>query len=237
MIISKELLYNTTKSFGVKLTEKQLDMFDIYASMLIEWNNKFNLTAIKSPDDIVFKHFVDSLSIMKTVAFEKGQSLVDVGTGAGFPGLPILIVNDGLDVTFVDSTAKKLSFISAVLDELSLKGTTIASRAEELGQNQKYREKYDFSTARAVSEMKIAAELCLPLTKKGGCFIAMKGAKAQEEAQFAKRALDVLGGRIEKADTFELSSVGERTIFCIKKISQTPTKYPRNFSQISKHPL
>ena len=237
MRISKQLLSDSVRQFGIDLTDKQLDMFDIYARMLIEWNEKFNLTAIKSPDDIVIKHFADSLSIMRSVSFEKNQSLVDVGTGAGFPGVPLLITNDPLNVTFVDSTAKKLTFISAVLEELSLNGTTVVGRAEELGKSLDYREKFDYSTARAVSEMKIAAELCLPLTKKGGCFIAMKGAKASEEANLAENALAELGGKIEKIDSFELSDTGERTIFTVRKISQTPTKYPRNFSQISKHPL
>lgn len=237
MTISKELLYNTAKSFGITLNENQLEMFDVYAEMLLEWNKKFNLTAIKSPEDIVFKHFADSLSIMKSVKFEEEKSLIDVGTGAGFPGLPLLIANNSLKLTFADSTGKKLNFISAVLDELGLSASTVVARAEELGQKENYREKYDFSTARAVSELKIAAELCLPLTKKGGTFIAMKGSKAHEEAKSAENALRLLGGEIIKADCFELSSVGERTVFLIKKISQTPTKYPRNFSQISKHPL
>ncbi|MBQ7580412.1 MAG: 16S rRNA (guanine(527)-N(7))-methyltransferase RsmG [Clostridia bacterium] len=237
MIISKELLLSTVNSFGVNPDEIQVEMFDKFAQILIEWNGKFNLTAIKTPDEIVIKHFVDSLYIMKSVRFEEKQKLIDVGTGAGFPGLPLLIMNNDLDVTFLDSTGKKLTFIQAVLDELSLKGTTVVGRAEELGQLLEHRERYDFSTARAVSELKIGAELCLPLTKKGGTFIAMKGAKAFEEANEAKNAMKTLGGEIVGKDTIELPSAGERTVFIIKKISQTPTKYPRNYSQISKHPL
>lgn len=237
MIISKELLLSSVKPFGVDLTEKQLEMFDIYAQMLLEWNKRFNLTAIKEPDDIVLKHFTDSLFIMKSVKFERKQKLIDVGTGAGFPGLPLLIANNELDVTFLDSTGKKLNFINAVLDELSLCGTTIVGRAEDLGQKQEYREKFDFSTARAVSELKVVSELCLPLTKPGGTFIAMKGSKALDEASEAEKSINLLGGRIEKTESLTLPSAGERNVFLIKKISQTPTRYPRNFSQISKHPL
>lgn len=237
MIISKELLLSIVNSFGVNPDETQVEMFDKFAQMLIEWNGKFNLTAIKTPDEIVIKHFADSLYIMKSVRFEEKQKLIDVGTGAGFPGLPLLIMNNDLDVTFLDSTGKKLTFIRAILDELSLRGITVVGRAEELGQLLEHRERYDFSTARAVSELKIGAELCLPLTKKSGTFIAMKGAKAFEEANEAKNALKTLGGEIVGKDTIELPSAGERTVFIIKKISQTPTKYPRNYSQISKHPL
>lgn len=236
-MISKELLRSTVADFGVVLNEKQLDIFDKYAEMLVEWNKKFNLTAIKSPDDIVIKHFADSLLIMKSVRFSYGQKLIDVGTGAGFPGIPLLIANNDIDVTFLDSTGKKLIFIDAVLNEIGLSGKTIVGRAEEIGQKPDYREKFDYSTARAVSELKVAAELCLPLVKQGGSFIAMKGAKALEEADSAKNAIELLGGTIDKYDTASLPYAGERTVFLIKKISQTSTKYPRNYSQITKHPL
>ena len=237
MIISKQLLSSTVAAFGVNLSDNQIELFDKYARMLLEWNEKFNLTAIKEPDDIVIKHFADSLYILNSVRFSSGDRLIDVGTGAGFPGLPLLIAKNDLNVTFLDSTGKKLTFINAVLDELSLSGTTIIGRAEELGQSVEHREKYDYSTARAVSELKIGAELCLPLTKTGGTFIAMKGSKAAEEAKNAKNALKLLGGEIVATNSVDLSSAGERHVLLIKKISQTPTKYPRNYSQITKHPL
>ena len=174
---------------------------------------------------------------MKSVEFSDSSSLIDVGTGAGFPGIPLLIANNGLKVTFLDSTAKKLGFIDAVLGELGLSGKTMVGRAEDLGQDKKYREKYDFSTARAVSELKIGAELCLPLTKTGGTFIAMKGARGLEEANEAKNALKILGGEIVDKNSVELPFAGERYVFLIKKISQTPTKYPRNSGKISKNAL
>ncbi|MBQ6624280.1 MAG: 16S rRNA (guanine(527)-N(7))-methyltransferase RsmG [Clostridia bacterium] len=237
MIISKELFTKNVKDFNIDLKDVEIEMFDKYAQMLIDCNKKFNLTAIKEPDEIVLKHFVDSLSIMNTVEFCEGQTLIDVGTGAGFPGIPLLIMNPQLDITFLDSTGKKLIFIESVLDELSLFGETLNSRAEEVGQNPDYRESFDFATARAVSELRNIAEFCLPLVKKGGTFIAMKGSKVEEEIAQSENALKTLGGKIENNFKFELPSCGERSIIHIKKISQTPTKYPRNFSQITKHPI
>lgn len=237
MIISKELFLNSVKDFNVDISDVQIQMFDRYAELLLDWNKKFNLTAIKEPDEIVTKHFADSLSIMKSQTFVDGQSLIDVGTGAGFPGIPLLIMNPGLDITFLDSTGKKIKFIEAVLEDLDLYAETITGRAEDVGNDPDYRESFDFATARAVSELRNIAEFCLPLIKKNGTFISMKGSKAQEEILSSDKAIEILGGRIERCESFKLSDVGERNIVFIKKISQTPTKYPRNFSQITKHPL
>lgn len=237
MIISKELFLNSVKDFNVDISDVQIQMFDRYAELLLDWNKKFNLTAIKEPDEIVTKHFADSLSIMKSQTFVDGQSLIDVGTGAGFPGIPLLIMNPGLDITFLDSTGKKIKFIEAVLEDLGLYAKTITARAEDVGNDPDYRESFDFATARAVSELRNIAEFCLPLVKKNGTFISMKGSKAQEEILSSDKAIKILGGRIERCESFELSDAGERNIVFIKKISQTPTKYPRNFSQITKHPL
>ena len=237
MIISKELFLNSVKDFNVDISDVQFQMFDRYAELLLDWNKKFNLTAIKKPDEIVTKHFADSLSIMKSQTFVDGQSLIDVGTGAGFPGIPLLIMNPKLDITFLDSTEKKIKFIEVVLEDLDLYAETITARAENVGNDPDYRESFDFATARAVSELRNIVEFCLPLVKKNGTFISMKGSKAQEEIVSSNKAIEILGGRIERCESFKLSDVGERNIVFIKKISQTPTKYPRNFSQITKHPL
>ena len=210
-------------------------MFDKYASLLVEWNAKFNLTATKDPDGIVVKHFVDSLTVLSENKLE--GTLIDVGTGAGFPGLPLLIANDNLEVTFLDSTGKKIRFIETVLDELGLFANTVNLRAEEAARDEFLRESFDYATARAVSNLRDLSEYCLPFVKVGGKFISMKSAKTEEEITDAKEAIKVLGGEIEKVKFFELADCGERTLVFIKKVRHTPTKYPRNYSQIIKNPI
>lgn len=235
MIISKELFIESLRPFNITLTDEKIEMFDKYASLLIEWNAKFNLTAIKDPDGIVVKHFVDSLAVLSENILE--GSLIDVGTGAGFPGLPLLIASDNLDVTFLDSTGKKIKFIETVLDELGLFADTVNARAEEAAKDEFLRESFDFATARAVSNLRDLSEYCLPFVKAGGKFISMKSAKTDEEIKDAKEAIKVLGGEIEKINSFELADCGERTLIFIKKVRPTPTKYPRNYSQIVKNPI
>lgn len=235
MFISEELFVNSLKPYNITLSDEKIEMFDKYASLLVEWNSKFNLTAIKDPDGIVVKHFVDSLIVLGENKIE--GSLIDVGTGAGFPGLPLLIASDNLDVTFLDSTGKKIKFIETVLDELGLFADTFNARAEEAAKDEFLRENFDFATARAVSNLRDLSEYCLPFVKVGGKFISMKSAKTEEEITDAKEAIKVLGGEIEKVNSFELADCGERTLIFIKKVRQTPTKYPRNYSQIIKNPI
>lgn len=235
MFISKELFINSLKPFNIELNDEKIEMFDKYASLLVEWNQKFNLTAIKDAEGIVIKHFVDSLTVMK---YEKlDGNLIDVGTGAGFPGLPLLIANDNLNVTFLDSTGKKIKFIETVLDELELYADTVNMRAEEAARDEFLRESFDYATARAVSNLRDLSEYCLPFVKNGGKFISMKSAKTDEEITEAKEAIKVLGGEIEKVESFELDSCGERTFVFVRKVRQTPAKYPRNYSQIIKNPI
>lgn len=235
MMISKELFVNSLKPFNITLTDEKFEMFDKYASLLVEWNARFNLTAIKDPDGIVVKHFVDSLAVLSENKLE--GSLIDVGTGAGFPGLPLLIASDNLDVTFLDSTGKKIKFIETVLDELGLFADTFNARAEEAAKDDYLRENFDYATARAVSNLRDLSEYCLPFVKVGGKFISMKSAKTDEEIRDAKEAIKVLGGEIERINSFELADCGERTLVYIKKVRPTPTKYPRNYSQIVKNPI
>ncbi len=235
MFISKDLFLNSLKPFGIALSDEKIEMFDKYASLLVEWNSKFNLTAIKDADGIVVKHFVDSLAVMQHEKL-KG-TLIDVGTGAGFPGLPLLIANDSLEVTFLDSTGKKIKFIETVLDELGLFGNTVNLRAEEAAKDEFLRESFDYATARAVSNLRDLSEYCLPFVKNGGKFISMKSAKTDEEISDAKQAIKILGGEIEDVKSFELANCGERTLVFIKKVRQTPSKYPRNYSQIMKNPI
>lgn len=235
MFISKELFVNSLKPYNITLSDEKIEMFDKYASLLVEWNGKFNLTAIKDPDGIVIKHFVDSLIVLSENRIE--GSLIDVGTGAGFPGLPLLIASDNLDVTFLDSTGKKIKFIETVLDELGLFADTVNARAEEAARDEFLRESFDFATARAVSNLRDLSEYCLPFVKVGGKFISMKSAKTEEEIIDAKEAIKVLGGEIDKVNSFELADCGERTLIFVKKVRPTPTKYPRNYSQIIKNPI
>lgn len=235
--ISKELLKEEAAKFGVKLDEKALERFEIYAKLLVEWNEKINLTAITDPEGIVMKHFVDSLSVFSAVEIPEGAKSIDVGTGAGFPGVPMLIARPDLKITLLDSTNKKLNVIRDILEKIGLDCEVLHMRAEEAGQNKQYREKYDFATARAVSNLRELIEYCLPFVKKGGTFISMKSAKADEEIAEGKGAIKLLGGKIKEKKTFELADAGERTIILIEKISPTPGKYPRPSAKIAKNPL
>lgn len=235
--ISMELLKNKAADFGVNLDEKALERFDLYAKLLVEWNEKINLTAITDPDGIVLKHFVDSLSVFSAINIPEGAKSIDVGTGAGFPGIPMLIARPDLKTTLLDSTNKKLNVIRDILEKLDLQCEVLHTRAEEAGQNKTYREQYDFATARAVSNLRDLSEYCLPFVKKGGTFISMKSAKAEEEIAEGKNAIRILGGNIKEKKTFEIDEAGERTIILIKKVSTTPPKYPRPSAKIAKNPL
>lgn len=235
--ISKELLKNRAAEFGIDLDETALERFDKYAKLLVEWNEKINLTAITDPEGIVMKHFVDSLSVFSAVSIPEGAKSIDVGTGAGFPGIPMLIARPDLQITLLDSTNKKLNVIRDILQKLDLQCEVLHMRAEEAGQNKKYREQYDFATARAVSNLRDLSEYCLPFVKKGGTFISMKSAKAEEEIAEGRNAIKILGGSIKEKKTFEIDEAGERTIILIEKISSTPAKYPRPSAKIAKNPL
>ena len=235
--ILKELLKEKAETFHVKLDEQALERFDIYGKLLVEWNEKINLTAITDPEGITIKHFLDSLTILGYVDIPEGAKVIDVGTGAGFPGLAMLIARPDLDMTLMDSTKKRLMVIENILETIDLKANVVHARAEEAGKNKMFREKYDFSTARAVTNLRDLAEYCLPFVKVGGSFIPMKSAKAQEEIAEGKKAIHLLGGQIIKQDTFELLDCGERTIINVKKISSTPAKYPRASAKIAKNPI
>ncbi len=235
--ILKDLLKEKAEMFHVKLDETALERFDIYGKLLVEWNEKINLTAITDPEGVTIKHFLDSLTIFGYVDIPKGAKVIDVGTGAGFPGLAMLIARPDLDITLIDSTKKRLMVIENILENIGLSANVVHSRAEDAGQNKAFREQYDFSTARAVTNLRDLAEYCLPFVKVGGSFIPMKSAKAQEEIAEGKKAIHVLGGQIIKQDTFELLDCGERTIINIKKISSTPAKYPRPSAKIAKNPI
>lgn len=237
MLISPELLQKSTALFGLELTAGQIEKFDLFAKLLIDYNKKVNLTAITEPDDIVIKHFSDSLAILGFYDIPQNALAADVGTGAGFPGLALMIARPDLEMRLLDSTKKKLDFVDLVISELDLKGETLHMRAEEAGQDKKLRERFDFVSARAVAQLRILAELCLPLLRKGGVFASMKGSLQAEELVTGELALKKLGGEIFKQENYSLLSKDSRSLVFSKKLSQTATKYPRAFSQISKNPL
>lgn len=225
------------KEIEIELTEKQIDQFYTYMQLLLEWNQKINLTAIIKPEEIVLKHFIDSLTIAKQI--QKNVKLVDVGTGAGFPGIPLKIIRNDIEVTLVDSLNKRIHFLEAVIEQLELtKIQAIHARVEEFGKNKAYREKFDCVTSRAVANLSTLAEYVLPLAKVNGCCICMKGAKVEEELEQSKKAISILGGRIEAVDCFELpQSDMARSVVMLCKEKQTPLKYPRKAGTPSKEPL
>ncbi len=236
-MLNKELFYNTIKPFDISVDEEAFARLDTFAEMLIETNKSFNLTAIKEPDDVTVKHFADCLSIFKYVDIPENAKIIDVGTGAGFPGLVLKLYRPDIQMTFLDSTKKRLGFIENVLNECGIKGDILHMRAEEAAQLSKYREKYDFATARAVAALPVLSEYCLPFVKVDGSFVSMKSAESNEEISEAKKAINILGGKIEEDILFDLVENMPRRIIRIKKNSQTPTKYPRPSAQISKKPL
>lgn len=237
MLINKDLLKENAASLGIELDDEAVARFDRLAELLIEQNKTMNLTAITDPDEVVIKHFADSISLFKAVNPDNGAKILDLGTGAGFPGIPLLITRPDINLTMVDSTAKKLRYVAQTVETLGLEAETLHARAEEAGKDPEYREQYDIVCSRAVAALNVLSEYCLPFVKVGGVFVAMKSAKAEEEIADAKKALGILGGKIIDKITFTLSDGGERTLIVIKKISQTSPKYPRVSAQIAKKPL
>lgn len=236
-MLNTALLISDAERLGITLTNEQISRFETLSELLVEQNKTMNLTAITDPDGIAVKHFADSISVLTAAEMLQGARVLDVGTGAGFPGIPLLIMRPDLDLTMIDSTAKKLKYVENTVNELGLIATTLHTRAEEAGQSKEYREKFDFVCSRAVAALNVLCEYCLPFVKQNGLFIAMKGAKAQEEIDGAKAAIKLLGGKIIAEKSFSLSDGGERTLVVIKKISQIPPKYPRPSAQIAKKPL
>lgn len=234
-MINKELLKNTAGEIGIELSDLQLKQFDKYAELLVDWNTKMNLTGITEPDEIVIKHFVDCLYIFKYTDFPENASVIDVGTGAGFPGIVMLIARPDLQLVLLDSLQKRLNFLQAVLDELKLNATLVHARCEDAGKKVEYRERFDFAVARAVAPLNILCEYCLPFVKQNGLFVSMKGAK--DERAIANNACSLLGAELENNFSYILAEENSRNIVHYKKISQTATKYPRNSAKISKQPL
>lgn len=223
--------------FGLELDKTAIDRLNLYGNLLLEWNEKINLTAITEPEDVLYKHFYDSLLFFKAVKVEKNAKIIDVGTGAGFPGLVLKIARPDINLTLLDGLNKRLIFLADVLEKLNLTAELVHSRAEEGGKNQKYREQFDFSCARAVANLPVLSEYCIPFVKKGGYFVALKGATAKEEAESAQNAYKILGCEKPTIICETLTGNEQRAFVIAKKISQTSTKYPRHGNKITKSAL
>lgn len=224
--------------FGAALDGERAERLNLYGNLLLLWNEKINLTAITDPEEVLYKHFYDCILFLKHIELKSGDRLIDVGTGAGFPGLVLKIMRPDITVTLLDSLNKRLVFLNDVIEKTGLDGVnTLHMRAEDAGKSPLHREKYDIACARAVASLPVLSEYCLPLVKKGGSFVAMKGAAANEEASAASDAARLLGGGKPNIICETLTGNEQRAFIITKKISQTPTKYPRKPSDISKQPL
>ena len=227
------------ETLGIRLMDVQKRQFDRYYELLIEWNRVMNLTGITEYDEVNLKHFTDSLTIVRIKDMENVSTLIDVGTGAGFPGIPVKIAFPHIKVTLLDSLNKRIKFLNQVVEELDLEDVvTLHGRAEDYAKKEEYREQFDLCASRAVANLSTLSEYCLPFIKKGGCFVSYKSADSDEEIQQSEKALDILGGKIEKVDKFVLpgSDMG-RALVMIEKVKNTPRKYPRKAGVPSKEPL
>lgn len=233
----KSDLIAKAKLIGVKVTPAQAESFQRYFELLIEWNEKINLTAITDPEEVVEKHFVDCLTLLANCKIKPQAKLIDVGTGAGFPGIPLKIMRPDIQLTLLDGLNKRLKFLGEVCSELGLEAKCVHKRAEEAGLDHKMRENFDVVTARAVAPLNVLAEYCLPLVKMKGYFLAMKGPGADKELDGAESALDLLGGTDIEIISVDLPTAGERNIIQVQKKAFTPKGYPRHGGTISKHPL
>ncbi|NSL52360.1 16S rRNA (guanine(527)-N(7))-methyltransferase RsmG [Calidifontibacillus erzurumensis] len=233
------LFQNSLAEKGILLTSKQLEQFDLYYRMLVEWNEKMNLTAITDEPGVYLKHFYDSITAAFYFDFSKDYRLCDVGAGAGFPSIPLKICFPHLSVSIVDSLQKRISFLNELANKLQLENVSFYhDRAETFAKDPKMRESFDVVMARAVARMSVLSELCLPLVKVGGYFIAMKGANFAEEMEAGKKAVDILGGTVLDIHHFQLPiENSERNIAIIKKERKTPNKYPRKPGTPNRNPI
>ena len=222
------------KNFGIEISEDQLVKFKAYMDFLLEYNLHTNLTSITNPEDIMIKHFLDSIIISKYIEMKESWKVVDIGTGAGFPGVPLKICNSGLRLTLVDSLNKRVKFLEALAEKIDIQASVFHGRAEELSLSPKFRENFDLAVSRAVAPLNILLEYCLPYVKKGGMFVALKGPDISDELNNSFNAIKVLGGRLKDTISFDLPlEKGKRTLVVVKKEFITPKKYPRKNSKIS----
>ncbi len=233
-----ELLKKLAGDFNIYLSDEKLEQFQIYSDYLSEYNLHTNLTAITDFKDIVIKHFLDSIIISKFLDIDKNLKLIDIGTGAGFPGLPVKICNPNFNVSLMDSSSKRTKFLQKLTLKLNVKTDIINGRAEILGLKAQYREKFDVAVSRAVAPLNMLVEYCLSYVKTGGLFLALKGPNILEELENSKNSINLLGGKLKGIQSFELPlGKGSRNVVVLEKIKHTPKTYPRRNSQISLNPL
>ena len=236
---NKELLKKGITEFNIDVDEKMIDDFSIYREILVEWNQKMNLTGIEDEKEVFIKHFLDSVSIFKNGYIKDNMKVIDVGTGAGFPGLPMKIAKRSLDVTLLDSLNKRINFLQEVCKKIYIDDVEfIHGRAEDFGQDENYREQYDIATARAVAGLPVLMEFCVPFVKVGGYFICLKGPNADLELEESKKAMETFGVKfIEKIDIKLPEIELNHNILVFEKIQNTPSKYPRKAGKPSKSPI
>lgn len=226
--MNKELFKDCIKKFGGDISEEKLLKFSKYSSLLVEWNEKMNLTAVCDPDGISVRHFADSISPLYYVDFPENSKIIDIGTGAGFPGIPLKIMREDLKLTLMDSLNKRINFLKEVREKTGIDETEcIHARAEEYGRKEEYREKFDIGISRAVAQLRVLSEYALPFIKVGGIFIAMKAFDIDEEISLAKEKIRLLGGKIEEIKEVEVpNSDALRKLVIIRKVKKTDKKYP-----------
>ena len=230
---------NLLKKIDINYNEETIRSFKKYKDLIIEWNKKINITSIDSEEEIYLKHFIDSIIIKKYVIIKKGSKTIDIGTGGGFPGIPLKLIDNDMKITLLDSLNKRIKFLNEVVKELNLEEVDcIHARAEELGQDKNYREKYDYGFSRAVASLNVLLEYSLPFIKKNGLFIAFKGSNFKDEIQESKNSLNILGGEIIDIKEYSLPETDiSRSMIVVKKIKDIPKKYPRKPGTPNKKPL
>lgn len=234
-----DILNEACQRIGLSFDEAKYNKFIKYKDLIKEWNEKINLTAITDDEEIIKKHFIDSIKVYKCDYVKNAKSIIDIGTGGGFPGIPMRIVKEDSSIVLLDSLNKRINFLNEVIDQLNLPEIrTIHGRAEDFAQTPEYRQKFDLAVSRAVANLTVLLEFCLPYVKVGGCFVALKGPAIEEEIKNAEAALRVLGGKIEEIIEVDIEGSDlKHNLLVVKKIKDTPKKYPRKAGMVTKNPI